>query len=51
MISNSNFELECYRYKSIQSFTNNNIDGQRENYAKNETANKLAPEWISNLGE
>ena len=32
VISNSNYELECYRYQSMFSFTNNKIDSQRDNF-------------------
>jgi len=51
VITNSNFEIESYRYNSLQAFTTNNINQQRENFAQNDQASKLKPEWLVNLGE
>lgn len=51
VIANSNLEIECYSYQSLQAFTNNDISKQKDNFENNENAAVLQPAWIANLGE
>lgn len=51
VVSNTNFELLCYRFHSLQAFTNNNIAAQKAAQANEETRSKLEPEWAANIGE
>eukprot|EP00350_Pseudokeronopsis_sp_OXSARD2_P005124 CAMPEP_0170542984 /NCGR_PEP_ID=MMETSP0211-20121228/2244_1 /TAXON_ID=311385 /ORGANISM="Pseudokeronopsis sp., Strain OXSARD2" /LENGTH=202 /DNA_ID=CAMNT_0010846231 /DNA_START=150 /DNA_END=758 /DNA_ORIENTATION=- len=53
ILTNSNLELECYKFQSLKAFTNNNINAQKaaqqnENQPKNI---KLDPDWVCNVGE
>jgi hypothetical protein len=50
ILTNSNLEIECYKYSSLQTATNNNIAMQK---AQQEGGGKKAvePLWITNIGE
>ena len=45
MIANSELELECYSFASLQAATDNKIEENKE------ALTKIFPEWKCNLGE
>ena len=51
IIANSNLEIECYNYQSMKAFTNNDIEQQKENQAKDDKKSKMEPLWVTNIGE
>ena len=55
VIANSNLEIECYKFTSLKSATDNKINAQKEAYAATEDGKsaqkQLNPDWISNIGE
>lgn len=51
VISNSNLELECYNFASLQAATDNKVDAQKDITKEDPSSLKIIPEWICNLGE
>eukprot|EP00347_Sterkiella_histriomuscorum_P008020 403346677 len=50
IITNTNLELESYRFQSLQAFTNNNIASQKQ-MQQDEQSSRLQPDWTCNIGE
>jgi len=51
MIANSKLEIECYNYLSMKTFTNNDIEAQKDAQAKDEKKAIFEPTWVCNIGE
>lgn len=51
IIANSKLEIEAYSYSSMKIFTNNDIEKQKNLQIEDNGKSKLAPAWISNIGE
>ena len=51
IIANSNLEIECYNFMSMKAFTNNDLEAQREQQAKEDSKARMEPSWVSNIGE
>ena len=49
VVANSNLELECYNFGSLQAMTDNKVDASRQN--QDESNMRVKPEWKCNLGE
>jgi PTHB1 N-terminus len=54
ILTNSNLELECYKYSSLQAATNNNIAMQKamqQDGNGKKVPGAVEPIWVTNIGE
>ena len=49
IIANSNLELECYKYSTLQAATNNNIAQQKA--IQEGGKGRVEAMWVANIGE
>ena len=51
IIANSKLEVESYNYLSMKTFTNNDIEAQKDAQANDEKKAIMEPTWKCNIGE